>query len=55
MNNLIINIINIMNTTVYDLWKSILTYGENTRVKNLDGLKSWNRMKDILNQNIIMV
>lgn len=43
-----------MNTTVYDLWKSILTYGENTRVKNLDGLKSWNRMKDILNQNIIM-
>lgn len=37
-----------MNTTIYDLWKSTLSYGENSKEKNLDGLDSWHRLRNVL-------
>lgn len=36
---------------IEDLWKSIISYGKMVRAKNLDGLQSWIKIKDLLKNN----
>mgnify|MGYP001112854781 CR=1 FL=1 len=39
-----------MNNSVYDLWKKVVKYGENSKEKDLDGYESWNRLRNILDK-----